>query len=87
MRAGSNNIVKDIVVCPKCDTKLKYEYYRYHHIGKAHCPNCDFGRERVNFEARDVDLKKQFFTINDSIYHINKKSQYTFLCTGIIILN
>ena len=25
----------------------------------------------IDYE-RDVDLKKQFFTINDSIYHINK---------------
>ena len=28
------NIVQDMVLCPKCGTKLEYEYYRYHHVGK-----------------------------------------------------
>ncbi len=62
----------DAAYCPICNEKLKYSYYHTGHIGKYKCTNCDFGREKVNFEARDVDLKKQFFTINDSIYHINK---------------
>ena len=62
----------DAAYCPICNTKLKYTYYHTGHIGKYKCTKCDFAREKVNFEARDVDLKKQFFTINDSIYHINK---------------
>ena len=62
----------DAAYCPLCNTKLKYSYYHTGHIGKYKCTKCDFAREKVNFEARDVDLKKQFFTINDSIYHINK---------------
>ena len=62
----------DAAYCPICHKKLKYKYYHTGHIGNYKCTNCDFGREKVNFEARDVDLKKQFFTINDSIYHINK---------------
>ena len=62
----------DAQYCPLCGSKLKYNYYHTGHIGKYKCTNCEFGREKVNFEARDVDLKKQFFTINDSIYHINK---------------
>ena len=62
----------DAAYCPICNSKLKYSFYHTGHIGKYKCTNCDFGREKVNFEARDVDLKKQFFTINDSIYHINK---------------
>ena len=62
----------DSAYCPLCSSKLNYSYYHTGHIGKYKCTNCDFAREKVNFEARDVDLKKQFFTINDSIYHINK---------------
>ena len=62
----------DSAYCPICNKKLKYSYYHTGHIGKYKCTNCDFGREKVNFEARDIDLKKQFFTINDSIFHINK---------------
>ena len=66
-----NNSV-DAAYCPLCFNKLKYDFYHTGHIGKYKCTNCDFGREKVNFEARDVDLKKQFITINNSIYHINK---------------
>ena len=66
-----NNSV-DAAYCPICSNKLKYDYYHTGHIGKYKCLNCDFGREKVNFEASDVDLKKQFITINNSIYHINK---------------
>lgn len=66
-----NNSV-DAAYCPICHTKLKYDYYHTGHIGKYKCTNCDFAREKVNFEADDVNLEKQFFTINDSIYHINK---------------
>ena len=62
----------DAAYCPMCHTKLKYDYYHTGHIGKYKCTNCDFAREKVNFEANDVNLEKQFFTINDSIYHINK---------------
>ena len=62
----------DAAYCPICHTKLKYDFYHTGHIGKYKCPNCDFAREKVNFEASDVDLKKQFITINNSIYHINK---------------
>lgn len=62
----------DAAYCPLCNKKLKYDFYHTGHIGKYKCPNCDFGREKVNFEANDVDLKKQFITINNSIYHINK---------------
>lgn len=62
----------DAAYCPLCNKKLNYDFYHTGHIGKYKCPNCDFGREKVNFEANDVDLKKQFITINNSIYHINK---------------
>lgn len=66
-----NNSV-DAAYCPICHKKLVYEFYHTGHIGKYKCLNCDFAREKVNFEANDVNLEKQFFTINDSIYHINK---------------
>ena len=65
------NLSLDAAYCPICKNKLTYTYYHTGHMGKYKCKNCDFGREKVNFEARDVDLDKQFFTINDSIYHIN----------------
>ena len=66
-----NNSI-DAAYCPLCHSKLKYYYYHTGHIGKYKCTKCEFAREKVNFEARDIDLEKQIMTINDSIYHINK---------------
>ena len=31
------NHINDVRICPKCAGKLRYEYRRYHHIGRAVC--------------------------------------------------
>ncbi len=57
------NIVRDIVVCPKCNGKLKYDYVRYHHIGREHCENCDFGSPKINYEITKIDLENKKMTM------------------------
>lgn len=71
IKAPLSNTV-DAAYCPICDTKLKYKYYHYGHIGNFTCPNCKFSRNPVDFEAKDIDLEKQFMTINKAIVHLNK---------------
>ena len=69
------NVLSDTVdaqYCPLCHEKLKYRYYHYGHIGNYRCPKCEFRRGSVDFEARDIDLDKQFMTINRAIVHLNK---------------
>ena len=79
----SNNIVRDIIVCPKCNTKLEYEYYRYHHIGKAHCPNCNFGTPEADYRASKIDIKEKNMTIT---LKDGTKEQYYTPNTNIINL-
>ncbi len=45
------NIINDMSICPECHTKLKYEYLRYHHIGKVSCPNCGFKSPQPDYSA------------------------------------
>lgn len=66
----SNNV--DAAYCPVCESKLKYSSYHYGHVGIYKCPNCDFKRDKPDYEARDIDLEKQFMTINNAIVHLNK---------------
>ena len=78
----TNNIIRDIRTCPVCDTKLKYEYMRYHHIGKAYCPNCSFKSPEsdylgtnINFENKTIDIKTKngtetYHLISDGIINI-----------------
>lgn len=65
------NIVSDLQICPKCHSKLKYEYLRYHHIGKAYCPNC-------NFKAPDYDYEGKVDLENMTIEVLNKKEKETY---------
>ena len=67
------NIIQDISTCPKCDTKLQYDYLRYHHIGHAHCPNCDFESPTSDYLVTNIeyDNKKIILKHNDESTEYN----------------
>lgn len=65
-----NSLVQDIRVCPKCYTKLEYDYIRYHHIGKAHCPKCGFTNYKPNYNLTDIDYKNKIITVNNQKYKL-----------------
>lgn len=50
------NLINDVRICPKCAGKLRYEYRRYHHIGKAVCEDCGFHSPESNYLATKVDI-------------------------------
>lgn len=60
------NIARDIIVCPKCDSKLEYDFVRYNHIGRAHCSKCDFKSPEINYEVTKLDLEEMKMTIKMS---------------------
>ena len=75
-----NNIVRDIIVCPKCNTKLEYEYVRYHHIGKAKCPNCNFKNFKANFVVDEIDYANKSMVVKND----TKDEKYYLPNTNII---
>lgn len=75
----TTNIIKDIKTCPICDTKLKYEYARYHHLGKAYCPNCDFKSPESNFLVRNIDKERKEIIIKEDV----KSYKYNMLSDSI----
>ena len=56
----------DSSYCPNCNSKLKYNYYHYGHIGNYECPNCDFKRG-ILWEKSTV--KQQFQIIFGGIFN------------------
>lgn len=54
---STNNIINDMAACPKCGAKLRYEYVRYNHIGRAFCTNCDFGSPEMDYAVESVDYE------------------------------
>ncbi|MGM9615561.1 MAG: MurT ligase domain-containing protein [Oscillospiraceae bacterium] len=49
------NLIADHCICPKCHAGLKFNYLRYHHIGHAYCPNCDFRSPGADVLATGLD--------------------------------
>jgi hypothetical protein len=45
----------DAAICPVCDAPLIWDYWRFNHIGRAHCPNGDFHSPEAAYRARGVD--------------------------------
>lgn len=71
----------DNAYCPHCHKKIIYSYYHYGHIGSYYCPNCDFKRGNPNFIAKNVDLKKGIFEINQNPIHLNRNFLFTVYAT------
>lgn len=76
----SSNIV-DIRCCPKCHSTLEFDYVRYHHIGKAHCPNCDFKSHEADYNVTNIDYAKMLIDVN------YKGQTYTFKIINDNIIN
>ena len=74
------NISRDIVVCPKCNTKLVYDYVRYNHIGKAHCPKCDFSSPEKDYLVTNLDLENKKMTLKSG----NREEVYDLISDNII---
>lgn len=56
------NIINDMRICPNCHHTLTYDYVRYHHIGKAHCPACGFSSPQPDFIAQP-DFEKNILLV------------------------
>jgi lipid II isoglutaminyl synthase (glutamine-hydrolysing) len=60
--------IKDLVNCPKCNNVLIYDFNRYHHIGKVHCPVCDYKSIEANIRAHlDVQSNELVVNFKDSL--------------------
>lgn len=50
-----DSLIKDIVYCPVCDTKLTYGFNRYHHLGQVYCSKCHFQNQKPHITVIKVD--------------------------------
>ena len=59
------NLINDMQICPVCQGKLKYDYLRYHHIGKARCPDCGFSSPAYTYAGDNIDIHNMTMTVSD----------------------
>ncbi len=53
---GEQHEIREGRFCKKCGARLDYEFYHYSQIGKYNCPNCEFTRPEIDFEALHIDM-------------------------------
>lgn len=53
------NLIADHCLCPRCHSRLQFDYLRYHHIGQAHCPSCDFHSPQADYLVESIDEPAQ----------------------------
>lgn len=75
----SINIINDMRICPQCNTKLKYNYVRYHHIGNAYCPNCDFKSPEADYRVTKIDYENNKILVK----HKNEECEYKMISDSI----
>ncbi len=59
------NRTNDMQICPHCHSVLRYEYLRYHHIGKACCPDCGFRSPESTYFASDVNFAHRTLALRE----------------------
>ena len=57
----THNLIRDVILCPRCHQPLTDHFIRYHHIGKASCPACGWTSMKADYEIvragpHDFDL-------------------------------
>jgi UDP-N-acetylmuramyl tripeptide synthase len=60
-----DNIVNDYPLCPKCMSPLEHDVVRYHHIGRVHCPNCDYASPVPDYLAQNVNIEGMTMSVTD----------------------
>ena len=52
---NEDTIIIDTPLCPKCGSRLEYDFRRYHHIGSAHCTKCSFRSPKADYDVTKVN--------------------------------
>ena len=64
--SGKNDsLIRDISICPECDTKLEFDFVRYHHIGQAHCLKCGFASAKSDYTVTEIKYDENVVAISE----------------------
>jgi len=57
----------DVAICPVCDHRLDWDYWRFNHIGKVHCPNCGFDSPEATYRASEVSADRVTLSLEGDV--------------------
>lgn len=72
-KSFEKNSFYDITLpCPKCNDKIKFQYYNIDNVGKFQCTNCGFSSEReIKYFAKDINYRTKTFMCDNVRYTMN----------------
>ena len=63
--------------CPKCHSKIKFDYMNVSNLGKFHCSACDFCSETTpDYQVTGVDFRGMSASIDDQLFHMPYKAPF-----------
>ena len=63
--------------CPRCNSRLSYDYYNYSHIGRFYCDNDGFGKNNIDVFCESVNEANSQMIVNGKPISLYKNSPYT----------
>ena len=69
----AQTLFRDLVYCPKCDTKLEYKDIKNYHIGNVICPKCNYTNPKWDYNC-EIDYKNNKLIINNHKYPLKSNS-------------
>ena len=58
-----HNMVQDVRACPRCGGPLRWEFRRYHHIGRARCAACGLSSPTPDYRVTACDQRARAMTV------------------------
>jgi len=63
--------------CPKCSSKIKYNYFNLENIGNFQCTGCAYQSEkRPNVQVRNINYLEKTFECDNEIYDVNYETPF-----------
>lgn len=57
----------NLTYCPKCNSKLIYDFYHFENIGSYKCNKCEVSRPNCDYSVKKIDYENNIITLNDNI--------------------
>ena len=71
--------------CPKCGSRLEYDFYQYSHIGQFHCSSCDFATPKLDVCLDEIDLDAHTFRYDGHVYPMASDGLYSlYNCAAVL---
>ena len=71
--------------CPRCGSRLDYDFYQYSHIGVFHCSGCDFQTPKLDAAGCVISIPERTFVYDGKEFNAPQGGLYTmYNCMAVL---